>query len=230
MNLIRLKHYHTEVERFEHPLLDDCETVSEEQLDLLVAKVLAGQPCDELVMALRKSLSILVGRYIANWGRSRVFVDEMVSEGFTAIVELCSNLTDDLLDGRAILKVVNQRCQDTIEEFLNANQCLTAPSMSTQKRRIWSGEDPLYIVTAEIAEDNDDRDTTTPVECGDEDVRDLLEAFDLIDPEDKIDAYIMDRFNWGKDNQEIANVFDVHREIVRRKRERLYQRYLELTE
>jgi hypothetical protein len=206
--------------------LDGCVTVSEAALNEEAEKVLAGKGPDDLIMSLRGCVSMLVGRYLANWPTTSRFVDEMASEGIAEIVRLCHNIPVDKFRERGILKLATSRAQTGIEDMLNSIRSISSPSNWTQKKLLRTGKDPIYLTT-EATEYNEE---SHPMDNGDEQVRDIIDAFCKLVPEDRVDAYIMDEYNWGRTNEELAAEIGVGKSTIHRRRQRLYQRYLEITE
>lgn len=234
MNYIHLKHYHTDVKRFEHPLLDGAERYTAKQLDEMAQRVIDGGSPEELILALRKCLSLLVGRYLANWPESEPYVDEMVSEGFVEITRLCQKIPLDIFNRHGILVIATSRAQRAIEDMLNRSRPLSSPSRYTQMELIRKGEDPIYLQSArqleEVEAEDDYVEDIHPADEGDEFVRDILDAFSQIQPLDDIDVAIMDPANWGRELKEVAEEIGTTKWTVMRRKQRLYQRYLELTE
>lgn len=228
MNYIHLKHYHSDVKRFDHPLLNGCQTVSEDDLNAEAAQVLEGKPPGDLIMSLRGCVSMLVGRYLANWPVTTPYLDEMVSEGLIQIVQLCNKIPLDKFHERGILKLATSRAQNGIEDMLNSIRSITAPGKTTQKTRMHNGDDPLYLTSERAVDTGSEIDN--PSDDGDEKIRDILDAFCKICPEDEVDEYIMDEYNWGRTNEELAEELGVGKSTIHRRRQRLYQKYLEITE
>lgn len=220
-NLVRLKHYHKKVHGLDHELLDGAKTYTEDELQGMMGDK------DQLLMALRFALRMLVGRYLGNWPETRRFEDEMVSEGFLALSQLMSEISFDFLAGRDILKVAGQHMTDAIEVYLNANQSLSAPSMSTQRRALDAGEDVLYRhAEADIYCLPDSHPETPSGEA----LRDVLDAFCKLEPVDRLDVALMDQKNWGRANVDLAAELGTIPEMIRRRKSILYRKYLELTE
>jgi len=225
MNYIHLKHYHNKVSRFKHPLLDGCKSVSEEDLDKLAQEVLAGGPPDRLVLALRRALSLLVGRYLASWPDVEPYTDDIVSEGLIQIVRLCRDIPVDLFSERGILKIASSRAQLGIEMALNKLRCVASASHTQQWRRIENDEDPIYLVP----ETNHYKETIHPKDLGDEGMRDVIDAFCQLLPRDEIDDILLSEFNWGRSRRELSEDYGIPEETIRRRRQQLYEQYLELT-
>jgi hypothetical protein len=232
MSLICLKHYHKEAMKVDHPLLNDAKVYSEKEIELLGAVVLQDPlEAPRLILALRSCLRHMVGRYLANWLESRPYEEDMVAEGLLEITAFVDALSLDLLAGRAILKVASQRIQDKIEIMLNARH-LAAPSKMQQFNRLRAGDDPLYL-KAELyiaCDDMLDGEVMHPEETGDEWKRDFIEALDQLKAADEIDEAILDKYNWGRTEQEIADELGVNRLLIHRRKKRLYQQFLEITE
>lgn len=234
MNYIHLKHYHKDVKRFDHPLLNDSEKHSQEELDEMARSVINGDDPEKLILALRKCLSLLVGRYLANWPESEAYIEEMVSEGMSEIVRVCHSIPLDKFNEHGILVIATSRAQRGIEDMLNKARSLASPGRSTQMTRIGRGEDPIYLQSArqleEIETEDDYVEDIHPSDEGDENVRDVLNAFSKLQPSDDVDVAIMEIKNWGKPAAEIAKDLNVSKRTVARRRQKLYQQYLKLTE
>lgn len=224
MNYIHLKSYHTNTKRFKHPLLKNVKSYSEEELNDMAAKVLSGDNPESLILALRGGLSMLVGRFIGNFNVAK-HLDDMVSEGMTAITRLCNKLPADLVARRGILKVSTSVAQSAIENMLNSVRGLASAGRSKQFELINRDEEPIYLTVSS----NQYIEEQHPEDNGDEAVRDILDAFSHIQPDDEIDIFLMDQSNWGRGYQELADDLGVGVATVHRRKQRLYQKYLRLT-
>jgi len=225
MNYIHLKHYHTNTARFDHELLDGAISFSEEDLNEKAVCVIAGEKPDDLICSLRGCVSLLVGRYLGNFGGLEPYIDDMVAEGLLAITALCAAIPDEKFRERGILKLATSRAQWSIEKMLNKNRSVMAPSHTIQLQRIRDDKEPVYKTT----ETNEYSEQTMPEDVGDEAVRDILDAFSKIQPEDEIDIALMDPANWGRGYQELADDLGIGVATVHRRKQRLYQQYLDLT-
>lgn len=238
MNYIHLKHYHNSCTRFKHPLLDGCILVLEDDLNKMAEGILSGEDADELVLALRYSLSLLVGRYMANWPDSRPYVEDMVSEGISEIVRLCRNIPIELFMERGILKIATNRAQFGIEKMLNAMRALSAPSHATQLTRIKQNEDPIYLESLKHSQQEPGEDENRvdyaenchPLDLGDISTRDIFDAFCKIVLEDEVDEFLMAEASWGQSNVALARQLGWARPSVEYRREKLYKKFLELME
>lgn len=222
---IHLKHYHTAMVEFVHPLLDGVKKSSEEELNDLAKGVLDGANPDTLILALRPCVKQLVSRYLANWRVTSPFTDDMVSEGLTAISRLCQEIPLDLFVERGILKIATSRAQKDIEVALNKLQGMSAPPARTQQRRISQKKAPTYL----LAETSDYEESCQPLVDSDEVLRDVLDALCKIVPEDEIDVALLDDSNWGRGHAELAEELGVAVSTIHRRKARLYEKYLELT-
>jgi len=212
MKLVHLRHYHRKTVVVKHPLLDDAKVYSEEQLQQLEG--------DALCLALRSCLRHLIYRFVGNWGCTRPYVDDMVSEGMVAIVHLVNNL--DILKGRPILNVASSRIQNRIEVMLNKMRSLRAPSCKKQWKQIAAGEPPIYMQTVplEAAESAECADPTAMV-----DLKDLIAS---IPAKDELDAAILSSENWGQFEKDIATRFGVSKTTVHNRKQKLFLAYLKL--
>jgi hypothetical protein len=233
MNYIHLKHYHTKVQNFKHPLLDDVtESYDCEKLDTLAWKVVVGEDPEELVMALRSCLKLLVGRFLANWPESRPYVDDMVSEGLSEIVRLCNDIPQDLLAKKSIFKIADSRAQYGIEKMLNSLRALAAASARTQTWKIGRDEDPLYVqgVSATLLATSEDETAYHPSEDGDEKLRDILEVIEMLKPADEIDERILNPLYWNMSDSELSGRVGLSPQAIRKRKLCLYTQFLKLTE
>jgi DNA-directed RNA polymerase specialized sigma24 family protein len=98
--------------------------------------------------------------------------------------------------------------------------------MTKQKELISDGEAPIYRVGEDVAFITD---SIHPVEDGDEWKRDVLETLRKMEPQDEIDTALLDRFNWGRGHQELADELGVGVGTIHRRKARLYKQYLKLT-
>ena len=225
MNFIHLREYHRNTRRFDHPLLKGAVTLSEDDLNSLAEDVLAGVKPDYLIDALRGCVSMLVGRYLGNFADSERFLDDMVSEGMTAVSKLCHNLPSDLIREKGVLKVATSNAQSSIELMLNKMQALSSPGRSKQFQLIKEDDMPIYL----RADTNTYKETVQPQEGGDEAKRDILDAYSKIVPRDDLDVFLMEPLNWGRGHKELADLWGTSVQTIFRRRNKLYQQYLELT-
>ena len=233
MNYIHLKHYHTRVKNFNHPLLDDVtKSYDSDKLDDLAWQVVDGGDPEELVLALRSCLKLLVGRFLSNWPESVPYVDDMVSEGLSEIVRLCNDIPEDLLAEKSIYKITVSRAQFGIEKMLNKSRSLASASGPIQWARIAQGEEPIFIqgVSDSILSSPEDETAQHPIEFGDENIRDVLEVIDTLTPADEIDEKILDPLCWGVPNSELVDIVGISRQAIRQRKIRLYNQYLKNTE
>jgi len=221
----------------EHPLLDDAEAHTEEELHAMAVLAADWQEKDtsdpldsalraaarvNLILALRSCLRNNVGRYMYYWKDARRFKDEMISEGLLALTLLMNDLTHDFLSDRNILTIASRRIQYSIEEFLNNNLAASSPGMSKQRSLLREGNEPLYHVGNDIA---DVPESFQPAEVGDEWKRDALQILNGL-AEDSIDEAILDRYNWGRTHQELAEELGVSISTINRHKAKLLERYL----
>ena len=233
MNYIHLKHYHTKVQNFDHPLLDDVtKSYDRGKLDDLAWRVVEGEDPEELVLALRSCLKLLVGRFLGNWPESASYVEDMVSEGFSEIVRLCSDIPEDLLAMKSIFRITDNRVQYGIEKMLNSSRSLASASPRTQLKRIKRGRDPICVqgVSDSLLSTPEDDAAYHPVEFGDENIRDLLEGIDLLKPSDEIDEKILDPLYWDMSDAELAALVNLSPQAIRKRKLRLYKQFLKITE
>jgi len=225
MYYIHLKHYHNTPAPFQHPLLDGCETVSQDVLNAKAQKVIDGGDPEDLIMSLRFCVSMLVGRFLESWPDTLPYEDDMVSQGMLEVSRLCRDIPLDLFAERGILIIANSRAQQGIELMLNEMRSLASASSMQQMRRIRRGEDPAYLQ----ATTNEYTENVHPEDERDEMTREIMDAFVKIVPEDEIDVALMQERNWGRGYQELADEFGVGVGTIHRRKARLYKKYLELT-
>jgi len=226
MSLINLRHFHTNVRTFKHPLLDHCKPYRDSELDLLCAVVI-GCPDEgeRLVLALRSCLRHMIRRYLANFPQTEAYLDDMVSEGFLAICDLVENLSVDLLNGRTILYVASQRIQSSIELMLNKVQSLSAPSRMTQFRRVKEDKDPIYLSQTSL----DDVDVDVDDQRMMFNIRDVYEGLEKIEARDWLDAMLLCPENWGRTEADLADEFGIGKTTIHRRKKELYDEFLKLT-
>lgn len=220
--IVSLRPSHTAMKAFRHPLLVNVVSYTDVEMDKLVDE-LKGEPQirTTMICALRCCLKNTVGRYLFHWPVSRPFVDDMVSEGFTALCEIPL----DKLSKHGILKVANRRIQDKLNLFLNRNQSLASPSLRKQKYLQKDGEEPIYRSQTMVGY----KEAIHPLESGDEWKRDTLDALSKIKPRDNIDAAILEQANWGRRYQELADELNVGVGTICRRKKALHKQFLKLT-
>jgi len=222
---VHLKHYHTNMCEFKHPLMDGVITTSEEGLNKLAQEVIDGDSPDVLILALRPCVKQLVSRYLGNWKVTKPFVDDMVSEGLAEVSRLCQDIPLDLFAERGILKIATSRAQAGIEFMLNKVKSIVAPGHTTQRRRIHNNKAPIYL----LAETSNYSEIVQPRVDSDEGLRDILDALCQIEPEDEVDVALLHEFNWGRGHEDLATELGVSISTIHRRKARLYEKYLELT-
>ena len=233
MNYIHLKHYHTKVQNFDHPLLDDVtKSYDSDKLDDLAWQVVEGGDPEELVLALRSCLKLLVGRFLGNWPESAPYVDDMVSEGLSEIVRLCSDIPKDLLATKSIFKITVSRAQYGIEKMLDSLRSLSSASPRTRLKRIVQGGESVCVqsVSDSLLSTPEDETDHHPIESGDEKIRDVLEVIGMLKPADEIDEKILDPLYWDMSDAELAANVGVSPQAIRKRKLRLYTQFLKFTE
>lgn len=225
MNYIHLKHYHTKTKRFKNPLTDAAPPFDFETLNDEAALVIDGKDPEELILMLGRIVGLLVSRYLGNFPQTKKLEEEMVGEGYLAICELCANIPAELFEERGIQKIAESRAQNAIETMLNDMIAMSAASARQQRYLIEKDEDPIYL---QVEIDKEHESKYKPDE-GDEWKRDVLDAVDRIEPLDDIDRALLDQLNWGRKYQELADELGVGVGTLHRRKNRLYEMYLELT-
>jgi len=225
MNYIHLKHYHTKTSRFKHPLTGNTKPLDIEALNREATLVLYGKDPEELTLMLVRCVGLLVSRYLGNFPQTRKLVDEMVSEGMTAIADLLNRIPVDLFHERGILKIAESRAQNAIETMLNDMMALSSASARQQRYLMEADERPIYLQS----ESDDYNENPHSQDSGDEWKRDLLDALDMLQPQDDVEAAILNPLNWGRNNKEFACELGVCENTICRRKASLLERYEELT-
>ena len=204
----------------EHPLFLGCVSYSEEEIE----HIAANYSDEDLIMALRSCLRYNVARIAGKWESTIPFIDDMINEGMLAIVEWVPKRNDSVSE-HSIIKQATSVVINAIELYINDNQSLAAPSRTEQKRLIAKGENPIYLqaVTNEYTMcDREERDPDTYK-------RDMMEALEALEARDEIDEAILAQSAWSKNSSELARELGVGERLIRRRRDRLYKEFLELT-
>ena len=227
MHLVRLRPQDSKVAKVIHPLLDDCKPHTVEDVEKIANSVMAARTHpDELIMSLFSCLRYTVGQYLHNWPVSRPHLDDIVSVGLMILTKFVyEDLCEETLNGRKVMHVITQRFTEAINTYLNDNQAITAPSIRTQKRRIRNNKKPIYRKAAtnnysKVVSEDPDSDMYK---------RDVMDALEAIEARDKIDAFILCSDNWGRTAVDIADELGVPSKRIQRKREFLYNEFLNLT-
>lgn len=220
--IINLLPSQTKQQKFKHPLLKSGLTsYTAEELDLLAAGVKSDPAlASDFIMAMRVCLKCVVGRFLYYLPFTSTFVDDMVSVGFETLTEATLNLPES-----NVANVITRRIEDRIKNFLNDNMGLSAPTLRQQKNLAKRGEEPICLKGTSDSYPEDSH----PEDAGDEAIRDILDAYSQIQPDDEIDIFLMDQSNWGRGYQELADDLGVGVATVHRRKQRLYQKYLRLT-
>jgi hypothetical protein len=202
----------------DHPLLKDCKQYTEEEIEAIMDD-------EELTLALRSCLRYNVARIAGKWESTIPFIEDMISEGMLAIVEYVARRHDTNSE-YSVMKQATSAIINALEVYLNNNQSLASPGVTKQKELIKDGGDPIFLTAVTndyISCDTAERDPDTYK-------RDMMEALEALDPMDELDVAILRKSSWGKNSAELARELEVGERLIRRRRDRLYQQFLELTE
>lgn len=223
--LVHLRSHHRKAKKFKHPMLDSATPVSEKQATLLVDNYLADRSQEnlvQLVMGLRSALRNLVGRFIANWPATKIYTDEMVSEGLLAAVKMVNNLTPEVLEGKNILELGSSRMQSAIERMLYMVDVVAAPAKRTHESRSAAGQ-PVTVAVVECDLSNVSIPDHRSRE--EQDLIDAEEAVDVIAKRLQLDADLMKPEFRNLTNEEAAKLLGVSHMTVSRRRAKLRAMY-----
>jgi len=204
----------------DHPLLKNCVSFTEDEIE----EISKNGTDDELILALRSCLRYNVARIAGKWEATIPYIDDMISVGMLAIVQYVARRHTSTSE-YSTMKQATSAIINALEEFLNSNQSLSAPSTRDQKRRLARGEDPLYLQ----AITNDYSDVMLEERDPDTYKRDVMEALELLNT-DELDEAILRQSSWSKTHTELAKALGVSKSTILRRRERLYHQFLKLTE
>jgi len=218
-SLIKLSPAQNKVKAVKHDLLNDAVPFTEDELRDLLEK----EQRQELMMALRSCLRHVCGRFLAHYPDCEPFMNDMVSEGMLAIVELSSNITLDLLANRTILDVAFTRIRDAIERYLNKAQGAFASLTQQQTLLSETGEPHYPVNTGGYAEESE------PVDEDDVFKRDVYDALESIEAKDRIDATILCPVYWDVNDQNLADLLGVSRGLICQRKKALFREFVRLT-
>jgi hypothetical protein len=219
--LIRLHAGQRKVSNINHPLLKKVKKNVTEEMVQEIASSLPDSK-DELVDALRGCVSRNVGGFVAHY-KCKNHVDDMVSEAFCALIRFVDEISLDESKRHDILKIASRRIRQAVETYLNSFQSLFYAGLTLQKKKAKNGEEPVYGLMVDMSEEHEP--------AADDDIckRDVLEALESLEVENKLDAYILCPDYWGWSDTALAKKLGVDIWKVNRRRRRLYNKYLELT-
>jgi len=204
-----------------HPLLKKVKKHTEKELK----EIAATGDKDALCKALYPFIPYIVGRYLKKWPSTRPMEDDLVSEGFLAVVELVNG---DLIyeSKKRIISLACTRINDRVIKYLNDNRSLAAPSVRQQHYLKNKGKTPVYCESV----GDGLKESNHPEIEGDEKSRDVLDAYIQLEPKDEIDAYLLAPENWGKKYRELSDELGVGVGLIHYRKARLYKQYLKITE
>jgi hypothetical protein len=224
MNLISLSASQRHVLYFKHPVFDECEQHSLEELSVMVeSRIVDEESADELILALRSMSRYLIGRYLWYWPVCRVYIDEMVGEAMLANTILVNKLSRESMAGRDILKISSRKVRTRIESMLNKLQSVAAPSVRWQYKLKELDGEPIYCQSIREPSEED------KVEECEQNRHDALEAIARLRAECDIAVSVLDPENWGLSDRELGKSLSVETRYIRQCRDDLYTQYLTLT-
>jgi hypothetical protein len=99
-------------------------------------------------------------------------------------------------------------------------------------KRIARGGEPLCVqsVSDSLLSTPEDETAHHPVEFGDEKIRDVLEVISMLKPTDDIDEKILNPLYWDMSDAELSDEADISRQAIRKRKLRLYNQFLKITE
>jgi len=198
--------------QIDHPLFNGCKSYSDDEIEALV-----GTP--DLVVAMRSCVRYNVARIVGKWPSTEPHVDDMLSVAMLAVAKLATTYQPGK---QTFMKTATSRIVNAIEVYLNKNQAIAAPSLTTQKKRLANGEPPWYLTVEDIEAEVEEQDPDTYK-------RDVLDALSQIPCRDEVDTYLLSQESWGLTSAEIAKKYGVTRQAIHQRRSRLYQSYLQVT-
>jgi len=161
MKIIRLSDIQKKCVKVDHPLLNGCKSISNEDFDAARKKMLYGgteeirqEGKDKIVLGYSHFVSILVGRFLANWPETQRFEEDMVSEGFVATLKVVNRLKIDT-EISSFQGALWWAIRSEIEKMLNDSRAMFSASRSTNYRLADSGCEVEYNYAQNIREDLD---------------------------------------------------------------------------
>jgi hypothetical protein len=180
MNIIHLRKTQRRCAKFEHPLLPNLPKFTREDALPLLNAIADGNPDarDELILGLRYVVKVVVGRFLHHWPVSHRFEEDMVSEGFKAVIEKV-DYVDQLEDIDDFLPSVWSHVKQSIETMLNDSRSAFAPCWATNFNRVRAGLESEYNFATQLREAVDD-------ECWDhgQEWADMLDELEYLKCED----------------------------------------------
>jgi len=202
-----------------HPLFKDCIPHTEKEIE----EISENGTDEELVLALRSCLRYNVARIVGRW-QMEAHVDDLINEGMLALVEWAPNRHNSKSD-RSTMKRATSHLINALENYLNRNVALSSAGKTKQKELIAAGEDPIYLEATQSDYSQCDVEERDP-DIYKRDVMDVLEAMET----DEIDEYILCQSSWGRTHRELAEEIGVDETTISRRRKRLHQQFLKLSE
>lgn len=207
----------------DYPLFLGVDGWDQELIEATAAKVMAGEAAPgDLTLTLLGYLKYVLGRYLAHYPSCEGQMDDMVGEGLLAVSRFSSEISVDILKGRAILDVVFQRIQRGVEVYLNDRH--VGASLRQQTYLVSRGEEPCYL-----EQEDEYPEEAEPADEDDVFKRDMYDALEQIEARDKIDAHILCPDYWDLNDNELAEMLGVSRQTITYRKSVLYQEYLRLT-
>lgn len=189
MNVIHLTSKQKTRMPFNHPLLDNAKDLEETEIPALLFRHFKGdsQATQSLVLGNLGLVRAIVGRFLYHWPDSRRFEDDMVSEGFTALIQVLEDLT--LRKQHHLRPMMVMRIKLNIEVMLNDLRSHAAASLRTNFKRLKAGKAPEYIFAGQL---NESTDAPAGSDSGElcVDVLDCLERLQEVDSEEMVDLVL----------------------------------------
>lgn len=189
MNVIHLTKRQKKRSAFEHPLLGDAKDLDQKQLVPLLERHFKGDlvATQDIVMGSRGLVRAVVGRFLYHWPETRRFEEDMVSEGFTALVQIMETLT--LAKQGHLRPMMVMKIKLNIEIMLNDMRSQMSASLSTNFQRLKDKRAPEYIYAGQLTEDNN---AVGAFDAGPTyvDIMDSLERLQEVDSEEMVDLVL----------------------------------------
>ena len=151
MNIIKLTKGQKRQMKVEHPLLDNTEPMTDEQ----VIDAWGANDDDALIMGHLFFIKIIVGRFLAHWPETRRFEEDMVSEGLAAVTETVKEAMDAYRLPDNFQATVWTKIRTGIEIMLNRDRSMVAPGRTKQWEEVKAGREPIYNYAKQLNENLD---------------------------------------------------------------------------
>jgi len=228
--------------KFSHPLIDNASPqLTEEGLNILLETYFKNRSVkigQRLMVSYFRLLRSTVARYLYHWPVTQRFLDEMVSVGAEAIIQIIVKLQPwqlkDWKDGkgennsRVIGGLIENAIRHSIETTINNLRGVIPASERTNRSRETKREKPIYGTIDANLSDEIVQKTQEYVNLNSFifEIKDVLNKIALTATSKKI----MDQENWGLSNLELGKKLGISSRWVRSIRNMLYKKYLKLGE